>query len=411
MSERWLQEYISLAFRIHKVVQITYDSPFVEAYYGPPEWQQQAEAGPEMTAAALAGQARALAETLPAQGFAPNRTIYLGKHVKAMETLCRKLGGESIPLAEQARDCLDLHLTWTSEARFEQAHRLYDSALPGRGNLAERLAEYIRFLAFPKEQSAWLADLIARAFAEARQRTGRLINLPGGEYIEVQLSPVREHEGAARYRGSYRTRIEMNLAAAAAHPSRLFDHKICHEGYPGHHTEYVLKEQQLARQRGYSEQTIVLTLSPQCVLTEGIAVLAHEIIFAPGEAEAWIVEQVYRPLGKEVEASVLLSLRQAWELLHPIWDNAALLLDQGQSEEDVSRYVARYMVLPRERAAPMVASLKHPLWGLYSLTYAGGKKLLRPWLEGPERLALFQRFLTEQFVPSQLEASALPLPE
>lgn len=411
MSETWLQEYISLAFRIHRAVQKTYDSPFVEAYYGPPEWQQQAEAEPETAASGLVQQALALARTLPEQGFTANRASYLGKHLKTMETLCRKLGGASFSLAEQARACLDIEPTWTPEEEFDQAHRLYETTLPGTGSLAERLEEYRRFLAFPKERSAWLTDTIARAFAEARQRTYRLLDLPEGETIDVQLAQEQTHEGAARYRGGYRTRIEMNLAATAAQLPRLFDHKVCHEGYPGHHTEYILKEQDLARQRGYIEQTIVLTLCPQCVITEGIAMLAHELIFSPSEAEQWIIEQVYRPLQKEVDATGLVYLRQASEILFPVWNNALMLLDQGQPEEEIARYLARYLLLTEDKAAQFAASLKHPFWGLYTLTYVGGAKLLRPWLQGAERVAVFHRFLTEQFIPSQLLESALPTQE
>ncbi len=33
MSEAWIQQYILLAFRIDKVVQAAYASPFVEIYY------------------------------------------------------------------------------------------------------------------------------------------------------------------------------------------------------------------------------------------------------------------------------------------------------------------------------------------------------------------------------------------
>jgi hypothetical protein len=102
--------------------------------------------------------------------------------------------------------------------------------------------------------------------------------LPEEETIEMQYFPEKEYDAAARYQGNYRTRIEMNLAATAAWFPRLFDHKVCHEGYPGHHTDYVLKEQHLAR-RGYTEQTLYLTLAPQCVISEGIAMVAHEMLF------------------------------------------------------------------------------------------------------------------------------------
>src|SRR5689334_18414626 len=98
MSETWLHEYMLLALRIHSVVQKAYDCPFVEAYYGPPEWRVQAEAEPESKPAELVSQALVLSEALPAQGFDPNRTAFLSKHVKAMETLCRKLSGERFSL-------------------------------------------------------------------------------------------------------------------------------------------------------------------------------------------------------------------------------------------------------------------------------------------------------------------------
>ena len=139
MSDNWLREYILLAFRIHRVVQTTYGDQFVEAYYGPPAWCQQAESEPEMAANDLVRQAMSLADALPAQGFAAGRTIYLGKHVRAMETLCRKLCGETFSLEEEAERCLDIAPAWTPEEQFEQAHALYEMVLPGTGSIAERL--------------------------------------------------------------------------------------------------------------------------------------------------------------------------------------------------------------------------------------------------------------------------------
>lgn len=194
----------------------------------------------------------------------------------------------------------------------------------------------------------------------------------------------------------------MNVSATAAYLSRLFDHKVCHEAYPGHHTEYVLKEQNLYQQQGYIEQSLVLTLCPQCVITEGIAMMAHEMIFSPGEAEQWIVDHVYRFLRKDVDATVLLRLRQASEMLYGVWDNALLMLGEGRPEEEIVQYFSKHMLLAEDRATQMVAYLKRPVSGLYQLTYASGQKLLRPWLQGPDKVAVFRHFLTEQIYPSSL---------
>lgn len=44
MGENWLREYIFLAFRIHKLAEAVYGSPFVETYYGPPVAEDRAAA-------------------------------------------------------------------------------------------------------------------------------------------------------------------------------------------------------------------------------------------------------------------------------------------------------------------------------------------------------------------------------
>jgi hypothetical protein len=59
--------------------------------------------------------------------------------------------------------------------------------------------------------------------------------------------------------------------------------------------------------------------------------VAHEMIFSEGEAERWIAEQMDRVLHREVEASALLRLRQASDMLEGVWGNAAILLDEGHS--------------------------------------------------------------------------------
>ncbi|MGZ3615444.1 MAG: hypothetical protein ACXWOL_00570 [Ktedonobacteraceae bacterium] len=409
MSETWLHDYILLAFRIHRLVQIAYDCPFVEEYYGPPELRTQAESEQEPKAADLVRQTMMLGDALPAQGFASNRIVYLGKHVKAMEMLCRKLCGEHFSLKEEAEFCLDIHPEWTPEEEFEKAHALYEKVLPGKGSLAESLRTYRAELAYPEEHMNDLSQSIDMAFAEARRRTSSFIELPDGEAIEIQYLAEWEYDAAAYYKGNFRTQIVMNVASTATYISRLFDHKVCHEGYPGHHTEYGLKEQYLYLDGGYIEQSICLTLCPQCVIQEGIAMLAHEMIFADGEAEQWIEENIYRPLHKDIDAIVLLRLRQASQLLGSVWDNAALLLDDGRSEQEVAHYFTKYMLLAEDRAAQMVAHLKHPIWGRYELMYANGQKLMRPWLQGTDRHAVFRRFLTEQFTPSQLEGNTLPV--
>ncbi len=386
----------------------TYECPFVEEYWGPTAWRTQVEAEPEVASADLVRQAMSLTESLPVQGFVPNRMTYLGKQLKAMETLARKLCGETFRLAQEASLCLDISPVWNPETQFEQAHSLYESILPAGESLAERLRSYTTSVACPPEQVHLLPTFVDLAFAEARKRTTKFIELSVDERIDIQYLPQWEHEAAAYYRGNYQTHIVINTAAAATSLSRLFDHKVCHEGYPGHHTEYILKEQHLAR-HGYLEQTFYLTLVPQCVMSEGIATVAHEMIFSEGEAERWIAEQLSHFLHHEVDALALLRLRQASDMLGGVWENAAMLLDEGYPEAEVAQYFIKYMLLPADRAISYVALLKHPLHGLHlALAYGNGRRLVRRWLQGADRETIFRRFLTEQWTPSQLTGNILP---
>lgn len=62
MSETWLQDYIFLAFRLHRVVETIYGSPFVEDYWGPEAWRKLVEAEPETVPADLVRQASDMLE-------------------------------------------------------------------------------------------------------------------------------------------------------------------------------------------------------------------------------------------------------------------------------------------------------------------------------------------------------------
>jgi hypothetical protein len=50
MNENCLQDYIFLAFRLHRATQAACGSPFVEEYCGPSAWREQVEAEPETAA-------------------------------------------------------------------------------------------------------------------------------------------------------------------------------------------------------------------------------------------------------------------------------------------------------------------------------------------------------------------------
>jgi hypothetical protein len=403
MQEQWFKEYVLLAFRIDKAIRKFTESRFVDYYYGPPEWKAEAEAQAEGSPAALVRDAMALADALADQGFDAHRANYLEKQIVALETVCRKLNGETFSLEDEVQRCFDIHPERIPESQFEQGLAILDEVLPGDGSLPDRVQRWRRRYQLAPEKSGLLLRLMQRTAAEARRRTQTFVTLPADEGVELQTVSDLGSIGENWYLGNYRSRVERNIDR----PTDLngLMHFICHEGYPGHHTEFVLKEQRLFRERGYLEQAIFPIISPQAVISEAIARSACEMIFTPEEEEQWLAEHIYPDAGIEPETNmmVIAKLHEAQELLdYPVLANAAFRLHEGRPDDEVTQYLVKYMLETEEQARKFLAFLQVPFQEAYIFTYFSGKQLMRPWLQGSERVNAFRRFLTEQVTPSEL---------
>lgn len=128
-DQPWIHEYVVLAFRIDQQLRAV-DSYLVDAYYGPPVWRAAVESAPPTAPAELVRVAVQLADTLPAQDFSAQRAAFLAKQLRALETISRKLSGESFAPEDEVERCLDIRPGWISEHEFERGLALYEAALP-----------------------------------------------------------------------------------------------------------------------------------------------------------------------------------------------------------------------------------------------------------------------------------------
>lgn len=404
LNEQWLHDYTVLALRLQKAIDShTQYSPSEE--YQPPEWYEQVQHEPVHPAEALVHKALYLSETLPKLDFEPQRAAYLAKQLRALETVGRRLQGERFSLQEEVWRCFDLHVEWLSESIFEQAYTLYDEGLPGSGNLAERLQHWKASLTLPPGKAHLLPSFLQRALTEARRRTQALVPLPAEEHIEIRTITSQPVRAVASYQGNYRSRILLNPNV----PFPLTDlfYVLCHEGYPGHMAEAVLKDEVLIQQRGYLEQRVNLLYTPRYVVSEGLALLAHEMLFAPGEEEQWLAEQIYPEADMSPVHFDLGKIQHATDLLWGVWCNAAWLLSEGRPDGEVRSYLMRYALMDEEAASRALASLHRPFHLTYTFTYFYGRKLLEPILRGPQRRERLYQLLTQQILPSDLEERSL----
>jgi hypothetical protein len=293
-TDDWLQQYITIVLRLNKAIE--QKSPFdkVEQYL-PPLWYDKVAQEPVATPAELETEAQQLADALKDESCGAERKTYLSKQTTAIQTVIRRLRGETMPLREEVRLCYDLEVEWTSESVFKHAHDLYEQALPGPGDVGTRLREWTQASVLPPNNAEVLISLMELSLREAVRRSRAFLPLPDDLKTEIRTLTDRPARAMARYLGHHRARIYFNPEV----PFPLADlfYVMCHEGYPGHLAEFVLKDDMLIDRLGYLDETVLPPASPRFVISEGIALHAPRMIFAPGEEMEWLSEHGFPQVG------------------------------------------------------------------------------------------------------------------
>jgi hypothetical protein len=376
---------------------------FIDAWLGSDADRAALEPTTAPAAADLVAEAGALKGQATALDTSPQRREYLLKQITAMETVARTLAGEQFPYREEVRLLFDVEPSSKPEAMFEDAIRELDSLTPGEGPVLERLAAWRAQYIIAPETARQLVDVI---LPELRARTRTIVTLPDDEAIEIRMVSDQPWSGYNWYLGHARSRVDLNTDLPI-HAYRLTE-LLAHEGYPGHHTEHLLKER-LYTEEGFGEHALQLINTPECLISEGIATTAEGMAFSPEELAAFRREHVYPAAGITGDPEREIAINAARAQLSSVPSNAALLLHEaGADPEEVVAYLQRYGLSTEAEARQRLRFISDPLWRAYIFTYDVGRELVLNWLgEGPEatRRQRYARLLTEQMTPSQLVAS------
>jgi hypothetical protein len=364
----------------------------VDAYFGPPELKAAVDAEPPVEPRVLVSDAETLLGEL--------EDGWLRDQVVGLRTYGSVLAGETLSYADEVEGCYGVRPTWTDEAVFAAAHERLEELLPGGGPPAERHKRWEESIRVPPEQ---VERTVAAVIEEARAQTGRLVELPNGEGVDLEIVRDEPWMAFCAYLGELRSRISVNvdLPLSAIELLQL----ALHETYPGHHVERSLKEHLLVRGRGLLEETIVMVPTPQSLLSEAIAMLAPLLLLEAdgGRRLAAIIEDA----GIEFDLSHALAVERALEPCGWAEVNAALMLhERGASEAETQAYLERWGLLNPELAAHVVRFLTEPTSRTYILTYKAGRERCRAYVAGePER---FRRLLTEQVRVGELLEAGRP---
>lgn len=373
----------------------------VDAYYGPPSWRAEVEAGEPTPLPALVADAARLVADID-QGADPavegRRRAWLRGQAVGLHTVGRSLAGEPLGYLEEVEASYGVRPEPVAEDDLAAAHRRLAEALPGDGDLRDRVIAWREAHTIPPDRLEAAVRTLAEDFAD---RTRRTWGLPDGEHVEWVLETDKPWSGFNYYLGDLRSRVAINVDLPVQ--SLVLGHLVAHEAYPGHHTEHCRKEVGLVRQRGHVEESIFLVGTPQCLLAEGLADAALEALVG-ADTEAALAP-LFADLHLRYDADEAAAVRGALAAVGKARGNLALMLHaEGRPAEDVVAWAQRWLLLPQARAEKQIAFISDPTWRAYIFCYTEGVELCRRFVAGDP--ARFETLLTEQLLPSDLVAPA-----
>jgi hypothetical protein len=320
--------------------------------------------------------------------------------VVGLETVARRLRGDDISYVDEVERCYGIRLERIPEEEFEAAHGALDEALPGNGDLADRYQAWARLLEVPRET---LLALVRALNDELRTRSRTLVELPDGEDTEIELVENEPWAAFNYYLGGLRSRVVFNTDVPL-HAHQLAA-TVAHELYPGHHTEHALKEALYVRGAGEREHTIMLVGTPECLISEGIAEVALDMLL--GEDAHRFGAEHAAAAGVPYDPEVARRVVDARRALAGASVNTALLLHvEGGTRDEAIAYTRRWVLVDERRAARMVDFVLDPTWRAYVACYTEGERLAESYVAGDRER--FRRLLVERLTPEDLTPAATP---
>lgn len=380
---------------------------YIDAYYGPAEWQAAAKASPRTVEqlAAVVDTLEARVAAIEPDGLDPlerrRRDFMLGS-LKAADTRLRMLRGETLSFADEAEGLFGYRPELKPLSDYDPVIARIERLVPGAGSLPDRVDAFQNRFTIPKDR---LKPVFDAAIAECRRRTRAHIALPTDESFTMEFVTGKSWSGYNWYQGGNKSLIQVNTDLPIR-ISRAVD-LGCHEGYPGHHVYNVLLEEKLARGRGWVEFTVNPLYSPQSIISEGSANYGIELAFPEDEALKFELSTLYplagiSPADAQRYHELLAAISEA---SHARFTIARDYLEGAISRDQAVALTQRYLLVSKARAEQSIAFTEQ--YRSYVINYGLGLDLVRNWVRAqgydqPTRWAAMERLLSEPTLPSEL---------
>ncbi|GAB3200065.1 hypothetical protein GCM10027293_20320 [Pontibacter aydingkolensis] len=402
LAERYVKTVLQLG---------QYDSDVVDAYYGPEAWKPITQPQDSLPAGELLQELNAISfellkhDTTALSEMEKRRVLMLQKQVLATATKIEMMQGKKFPFDEEARLLYDAQPPHHPQTYYDSLLQEIDSALPGKGTVAERWAAYRTRFEIPKHK---LDTVFQAAINEARKRTLAHYKLPANENFTVEFVTDKPWSGYNYYKGNGYSLIQINTDFPI-YIDRAID-LACHEGYPGHHVFNAILEQELVNKRGWKEYAIYPLFSPQSLIAEGSANYGIAVAF-PEEQRLQFEKAVLFPLAglNPADAAHYYAILGKIGKLNFAGNEAArLYLDGKITREQAAEWIVKYNFYEKEKALQRTRFIDR--YRSYVINYNLGQELVRKHIEkkggtanNPEkRWELFRELLSKPNTASML---------
>ena len=378
---------------------------YIDAYYGPPEWQAAAKADRRSLRelGAAVGALAARIERLPAaRGLDARRRLFMLGQIRAARTRIAMASGAKLSFADEAEGLFGVRPELKPLSAYDPVLARIDALVPGAGPLADRVDAFQNRFTIPKDR---LEPVFRAAIAECRRRTLAHIPLPADEKFTLEFVTGKSWSGYNYYKGAYTSLIQVNTDLPIR-ISRAVD-LGCHEGYPGHHAYNVLLERELAKKRGWIEFTVNPLYSPQSIISEGSANYGIDLAFPGPEKLAFETRVLYPlaglPTADAARYDALLTALQ--DLGGARFTIAREYLEGRVGKEQAIALTQRYQLVSRKRAEQSIAFTDQ--YRSYVINYGLGRDMVRAAVErgGADqatRWRRMERILSEPTLPGDL---------
>jgi len=394
------EDFLLLPLRIDKHIK-----GYVDFYYGPEKLRQVVDSEAFTSPSTLLIDSDNLLNKLDLQGYDIKRKRYLEKLLTAMRTSIELLNGIEISIEDQFLKLYDVALQPANESELKTLKKEYDKAYGGPGSLDERLANLRVARRVPEEN---VFDFFKRALEITKKRTKELfINLlPENEQILLDL--IQEKNSVKIkwacyewYLGNYNSRIEVNPKFNMYWTTLL--RYSAHEGYPGHHTEFSVKERVLYRELNQFEHSILLLNSPKLLISEGIADLAINVLYSYQKQAEIGLNEFCPDVSKEDSLNAMIAQNKVKHKLNLFWYNFAYhALINNYTDEELISYGKNYEIFGEDDLRNQMKRLKDPVYSKNAFTYNLGMNIIKKKYGEFPSVKDFQYLLINPILPSDL---------